>query len=242
MTNRFKLGKACLPKAAACVIWARATHRKYLNMRIQQILFRSLLILFLGAGTTSSAWASAQDALNNFVKNRSFAEGQFSQVVISPGGAVKQRGTGEFTFSRPGKFRWEIKKPYPLLLLSNGINVVSFDEDMGHATQKPIGNAMDSTPVALLFGNKDVNKLFNLKDEGMKDGKEWLVIKPKDKDNLFDFARIGWKDGLPVNLEIHDALGQVTQLELSNWDFSKPRPAGFFDFKPPAGVDLIKTQ
>lgn len=211
-------------------------------MRIQQFLSQTVVALLVSAGAMGSAWASAQDALNNFVKNRGFAEGQFSQVVISPSGAVKQRGTGEFTFSRPGKFRWEIKKPYPLLLLSNGSTVVSYDEDMGHATQKPIGNVMDSTPVALLFGSKDVDKLFNLKDEGMKDGKEWLVIKPKDKDNLFDYARIGWKDGLPVTLEIHDALGQVTQLELSNWDFSKQRPAGFFDFKAPAGVDLIRTR
>ncbi|WP_334119490.1 outer membrane lipoprotein chaperone LolA [Limnobacter sp.] len=211
-------------------------------MRIQQFFARTLLALAMVAGASSAAWASAQDALNNFVKNRGFAEGQFSQVVISPSGAVKQKGTGEFTFSRPGRFRWEIKKPYPLLLLSNGTTVVSYDEDMGHATQKPIGNAIDSTPVALLFGSKDVDKLFDLKDEGMKDGKEWLIIKPKDKDNLFDYARIGWKDGLPVSLEIHDALGQVTQLELTNWDFSKQRPASYFDFKAPAGVDLIRTQ
>ncbi|HEX4855732.1 MAG TPA: outer membrane lipoprotein chaperone LolA [Limnobacter sp.] len=203
-----------------------------------QACLAASLLFYVG----SSALASAQDALNSFVKNRSFAEGQFSQVVMSPSGAVKQRGTGEFTFSRPGKFRWEIKKPYPLLLLSNGSTVVSFDEDMGHATQKPIGNAMDSTPVALLFGSKDVDKLFNLKDEGRKDGREWLMIRPKSKDNLFEFARIGWKDGLPVNLEIHDALGQITQLELSNWRFDKPMPASFFEFKAPAGVDVIRTQ
>lgn len=210
---------------------------------VNQTFFkRALCATLISFAATSAAWASAQDALAQFVKSRGFAEGQFSQVVISPTGAVKQRGTGEFSFSRPGKFRWEIKKPYPLLLLSNGSTVVSFDEDMGHATQKPIGNAIDSTPVALLFGSKDVDKLFNLKEEGAKDGKEWLLIRPKDKDNLFDFARIGWKNGLPVNLEIHDALGQVTQLELSNWDFSKQRPASFFDFKAPPGVDLIRAQ
>ncbi|MCR2747002.1 outer membrane lipoprotein chaperone LolA [Limnobacter parvus] len=211
-------------------------------MQVQQFFNRTAVVFALLIGASSSAWASAQEALTSFVKDRGFAEGQFSQVVISPTGAIKQRGTGEFTFSRPGKFRWEIKKPYPLLLLSNGTNVVSYDEDMGHATEKPIGNAMDSTPVALLFGSKNVDKLFDLKDEGMTDGKEWLVIKPKDKDNLFDYARIGWKDGLPVSLEIHDALGQVTQLELTNWDFSKQRPAAYFDFKAPAGVDLIRAQ
>lgn len=211
-------------------------------MQFPQFLGRPSVLLGLLLVMPSMAIASAQEALNSFVKNRSFAEGQFSQVVQSPSGAVKQRGTGEFTFSRPGKFRWEIKKPYPLLLLSNGVTVVSFDEDMGHATQKPIGNAIDSTPVALLFGSKEVDKLFNLKDEGVKNGREWLLIKPKDKDNLFDYARIGWKDGLPVNLEIHDALGQVTRLELSNWRFDKPQPASHFEFKAPPGVDVIRAQ
>ena len=197
--------------------------------------------LALLAGANSS-WASAQDELVRFVKNRSFAQGQFSQLVVSPNGAVKQRGTGEFSFSRPGKFRWEIKKPYPLLLLSNGTTVVSYDEDMGHATQKPIGDAMDSTPVALLFGSKDVEKLFTLKNEGVKDGIEWLMVQPKNKDNLFNYALIGWKDGLPVKIQIHDALGQVTKLELTDWLFDKPLPTSSFEFKPPAGVDLIRAQ
>ena len=187
-------------------------------------------------------FASAQEQLAQFVKNRSFAEGQFTQVVISASGAVKQRGTGEFSFSRPGKFRWEVIKPYPLLLVSNGQTVTSYDEDMQHATQKPIGNAMDSTPVALLFGSKQVEKLFVLKDEGLKDGKQWLNVRPKDKETLFDFVRMGWKDGLPVELEIHDSLGQITKLELSNWNFEKARPANYYEFKAPAGVDLIQTQ
>lgn len=209
--------------------------------RITPFYFKALFGLMLFA-LALPAFASAQEQLAQFVKNRSFAEGQFSQVVISASGAVKQRGTGQFSFSRPGKFRWEVIRPYPLLLVSNGQTVTSYDEDMQHATQKPIGNAMDSTPVALLFGSKQVEKLFVLKDEGLKDGKQWLNVRPKDKETLFDFVRMGWKDGLPVELEIHDSLGQVTKLELSNWTFEKARPADYYEFKAPAGVDLIQTQ
>jgi outer membrane lipoprotein carrier protein len=211
-------------------------------MRIQQFLVCMSFVMGLMSSGMSSARASAQEALSSFIKNRAYAEGQFSQVIISSSGSVKQRGFGQFAFSRPGKFRWEIIKPYPLLLLSNGTSVVSYDEDMGHAIQKPIGDAIDSTPVALLFGNKNIEKLFNMSEQGVKDGKEWLTIEPKSKDKLFDYARIGWKDGLPVILEIHDALGQVTQLELSHWRFDKPKTASFFEFEPPAGIDLIQTQ
>ncbi len=205
------------------------------------LYFKALLGMMLFS-LALPVFASAQEQLAQFIKNRSFAEGQFSQVVISASGAVKQRGTGEFSFSRPGKFRWEVIRPYPLLLVSNGQTVTSYDKDMQHATQKPMGNAMDSTPVALLFGSKQVDKLFVLKDEGLRDGKQWLNVRPKDKETLFDFVRMGWKDGLPVDLEIHDSLGQVTKLELSHWSFDKARPADYYEFKAPAGVDLIQTQ
>lgn len=188
------------------------------------------------------AQASAQDMLKAFVESRQFADGEFSQVVVSSNGAVKQRSSGEFSFSRPGKFRWEITKPYPLLVMSNGQTVVSYDADMQHATRKPLGNAMDSTPVALLFGSKNVDKLFALQDEGSKDGLEWLKVSPKDKETLFDHVRIGWQGGLPVALEIHDSLGQITKLTLRNWQFNSARPAGHFEFKAPAGVDLIETR
>lgn len=186
--------------------------------------------------------AAAQDLLNAFVEMRQQADGEFTQVVVGNNGAVKQRSAGQFSFSRPGKFRWEITKPYPLLVMSNGQHVVSYDADMQHATKKPLGNAMDSTPVALLFGNKNVDKLFVLQSEGNKDGLEWLKVTPKDKETLFDYVRLGWQNGLPVALEIHDSLGQITKLTLKNWQFNQPRPAGHYEFKPPVGVDLIETR
>lgn len=210
------------------------------------LTFNFLRKLFLALPAVllcSTAWAStAQEALESFVKSRQFAEGRFSQVVVSNSGSIKQKGSGEFSFSRPGKFRWEIIKPYPQLILADGSNVVSYDPDMQHATRKPMGNALDSTPAALLFGSADLNKLFTLKDEGSKDGKLWLTARPKDKETLFDFVRLGFNGGVPTNLEIHDALGQVTKLEFSSWNFDSKRPASFYTFKVPQGVDLIQTQ
>ncbi|MFN4328183.1 MAG: outer membrane lipoprotein chaperone LolA [Limnobacter sp.] len=192
--------------------------------------------------TLAVAAGPAEQALQAFSKNRAYAQGQFSQVVVSASGAVKQKGTGEFAFSRPGKFRWEIQKPYPQLIVADGQNVVSYDPDMMHATRKPIGNALDSTPAALLFGTQDINTLFVVKDEGIKEGKAWLSAKPKDKENLFDTVRLGFQDGLPVQLDIVDALGQTTKLELKNWKFDVKRPASDFAFKAPPGVDLIETK
>ncbi|HEY1058648.1 MAG TPA: outer membrane lipoprotein chaperone LolA [Limnobacter sp.] len=200
----------------------------------------ALLASTFAAGLANAG--SAEDLLHNFAKNRQFAEGQFTQVVVAPSGQIKQKGSGEFAFSRPGKFRWEIKKPYPQLIVADGKLVTNYDPDMQHATQKPMGNAMDSTPAALLFGNADLNKLFVIKDEGSKDGMQWLSAKPRDKENLFDTVRIGFENGLPAHLDIVDALGQTTKLDLTQWKFESRRPAAYFEFKTPPGVDLIQTQ
>lgn len=105
-----------------------------------------------------------------------------------------------------------------------------------------MGNALDATPAALLFGGQDLNKLFILKEEGSKEGKVWLSARPKNKETLFDSVRIAFKDNVPCNLDIYDALGQVTQLELTHWNFDTKRPASFYTFKAPEGVELIQMQ
>ena len=202
-----------------------------------------LALVLVTAVIWPNAWAaSAQEVLEQFAKNHPFAEGRFNQVVLSNTGAVKQKGSGEFSFARPGKFRWEIFKPYPQLILADGKQVVSYDPDLQQATQKPMGNALDATPAALLFGGQDLNKLFILKEEGSKEGKVWLSARPKNKETLFDSVRIAFKDNVPCNLDIYDALGQVTQLELTHWNFDTKRPASFYTFKAPEGVELIQMQ
>jgi outer membrane lipoprotein carrier protein len=192
--------------------------------------------------TTSVAWAGGQAELTAFSKNKQFAEGQFEQKVIAANGTVKQSGTGKFAFSRPGKFLWEIEKPYPQLIVADGVSVVTYDKDLEQASTRPIGESIQSSPAALLFGSKDLDKLFTIKDAGSKDGKEWLVAKPKSNETLFETIKIAMQGGLPVELEIKDAMGQVTQLKLSHWNTNTKRPDSDFQFNLPAGVDMIKAQ
>lgn len=213
----------------------------WLNRACVHTLALSAAVL-LTAFLPLQASAAGQDLLAAFVKARPHATGEFSQVVSNSKGEVRQRGNGNFAFSRPGKFRWEIQKPYPQLVLADGQSVVSYDPDMQHATKRPLGSAMDATPAALLFGQGDLNKLFSFKEEGSRGGLVWLAAKPKDKESLFDTVRIGFQGELPVRLEILDSLGQLTALELKAWDFSATPEASQFSFRPPPGVDLIETQ
>lgn len=198
-----------------------------------------LPVMFLAA---SPAMAGGVEQLKSFSDNRAFAEGRFDQVVTSPAGVVKQKAKGQFAFSRPGKFRWSIEKPFPQLIVSNGKTVVTYDEDLEQASERPMGDAIASSPAALLFGSEKVDKLFNLKNSENKNGIEWLEATPKTSETLFDRIRVGMKSGIPVEMEIFDSMGQRTVLQLTDWKLDKAPAQALFTFVPPAGVDIIRAK
>lgn len=199
------------------------------------------LVLAAFCAMSALSWSGGQAELDAFSKTRQFAEGQFEQTVMAPNGKVKQSGTGRFAFSRPGKFLWEIEKPYPQLIVADGKSVVTFDKDLAQASTRPLGQSIDSSPAALLFGSQSLDKLFDIQDKGNQNGKQWLAAKPRNSETLFETILIGMQDGLPVELEIKDAMGQVTKLKLKNWRFDRKRPDDYFKFELPAGVDLIQA-
>lgn len=192
--------------------------------------------------SVSTAMAGGVEQLKTFSDSRAFAEGRFEQVVTNPAGVVKQKAKGQFAFSRPGKFRWSIEKPFPQLIVSNGKTVVTYDEDLEQASERPLGDAIASSPAALLFGAEKVDKLFNLKNSENKNGLEWLEATPKNSETLFDRIRVGMKSGIPVEIEIFDSMGQRTVLQLMDWKLEKAPAQALFTFTPPAGVDIIRAK
>lgn len=187
-------------------------------------------------------FAGGVEQLKAFSDGRSFAEGRFEQVVSNPAGVVKQKANGQFAFSRPGKFRWSIEKPFPQLIVSNGKTVITYDEDLEQASERPVGDAISSSPAALLFGSQKVDTLFNLKNSESKNGLDWLEATPKNTETLFDRMRVGMKGGIPVEMEIFDSMGQRTVLKLIDWKLEKAPAASQFTFTPPPGVDMIRAK
>jgi outer membrane lipoprotein carrier protein len=195
--------------------------------------------LFLICGP---AYAGGVEQLKTFSDSRMFAEGRFDQVVTNPAGVVKQKAKGQFAFSRPGKFRWNIEKPFPQLIVSNGKTVITYDEDLEQASERPLGDAIASSPAVLLFGSEKVDKLFSLKNTESKNGLDWLEATPKNAETLFDRIRVGMKGGIPVEMEIFDSMGQRTVLQLLDWKLDKAPAASLFAFTPPPGVDMIRAK
>lgn len=199
--------------------------------------------LTLSVTLSMSAHASGMDQFKSFAANTKSARGEFSQQMVKmvDGQAkMSKTSTGTFQFARPGKFIWTYLKPYEQVLQADGDKLYIYDKDLNQVTVKKLGDALGSSPAAILFGSSDLEKNFTLKEVGPKQGLEWFEAIPKTKDTSFDHIGIGMKDGVPVALELRDSFGQVSLITLKNIEKNPAMKADQFKFVVPAGADVFQ--
>ena len=198
-----------------------------------------LLTGLVALGFAAAALGASLERFNNFASATQSGKAAFEQRVYSREGKLVQSSQGTFLFSRPGKFRWTYEKPYAQLIVGDGSRVWVYDEDLKQATVKPMGQALTSTPAALLAGNNDALKAFKLTDEGAKEGLEWLEALPRDREGGFERIRMAFSaSGLEV-MELSDAFGQKTVLRFSSFERNARVDPASFRFTPPKGADVI---
>lgn len=190
------------------------------------------------------AHASALAQFKTFVSGTQSAQGEFTQRLVKSdsksGAKVSAPSTGTFSFARPGKFVWTYEKPYQQVLQADGEKLYIYDQDLNQVTVRKLGNALGSSPAAILFGSNDLEKNFTLKEAGEKDGMEWLEATPKTKDTTFEKIGIGLKNGLPQAMELHDSFGQVSLLWFGKFEKNPPMSASHFKFVVPKGADVFE--
>jgi outer membrane lipoprotein carrier protein len=201
-----------------------------------------LLALAILSMACTLASATALDQFKSFVAGSKSASGEFTQrLVKTDSGKTKVSGqaTGTFIFARPGKFTWNYLTPYQQILQADGEKLYIYDKDLNQVTVKMLGNALGSSPAAILFGSNDLEKNFTLKEAGQRDGLEWLNATPKTKDTTFDQISIGLKDGLPMAMELHDSFGHISMLQFTKFVRNPPLAANQFKFVVPKGADVL---
>ncbi len=185
------------------------------------------------------AQASALEQFKTFVSGTKSARGEFTQQQVrATPGKVAPVSTGTFVFARPGKFVWTYQKPYEQLLQADGDMLYVFDKDLNQVTTRKLGNALGSSPAAILFGSNDLEKNFTLSEAGTHDGLEWLDAKPKNTDTSFQQISIGLKNGVPEAMDLKDAFGQTSKLRFTNFQRNPTLAANFFKFEVPKGADV----
>lgn len=194
------------------------------------------------AAAAAPAGSGAIEQLRSFVAQTQGARGEFTQSTLARRGAVPQRAQGTFSFQRPGRFRWQVEKPYEQLIVADGERLALYDRDLNQVTYRRLVGALPASPASILFGAADIEREFTLTDTGTRDGLAWVSAVPRVKDAPFTRVDIGLRDALPLALTLEDSFGQVTQLAFAKIERNPRFAADSFRFVAPKGADVIEER
>ncbi|MDR7308767.1 outer membrane lipoprotein chaperone LolA [Rhodoferax saidenbachensis] len=205
------------------------------------------IALILIAASAMSARAGGLESLETFVKTVKSGKADFTQVVTAPakeGQAARSKASsGSFEFARPSRFKFVYKKPFEQTIVADGQTLWLYDVDLNQVTARKQSAALGSTPAALIAAAPDLKALqadFALADAPDKDGLQWVQGTPKAKDSQLQQVRVGFKQDQLAVLEILDSFGQRSVLSFVGFQPNAALDAGAFQFKPPAGADVVR--
>jgi outer membrane lipoprotein carrier protein len=205
-------------------------------MKILSAALCGLLVLAVHA---APARAGGVDRLDQFMKQTQSARGDFEQRILNRDRKVVQQSSGSLAFQRPGRFRWSYAKPYEQLIVGDGTRIWIYDKDLNQVTVRKLDQALGATPAALLAGSNDALAGFTLKDDGVREGLEWVEATPRDKDTTFERIRMGFGPQGLERMELSDSFGQTTLLRFVGLQSNPKVDASQFTFTPPKGADVI---
>jgi len=221
-----------------------------LHTRCRAVVAAAIATFSIAASAQVAA-ASGLESLETFVKNTKSGRAVFSQVVTSPArdGLVAKTKTssGSFEFSRPNRFKFVYLKPFEQSIVSDGQTLWLHDVDLNQVTARKLAQVLGGTPAAVIAAAADLKTLqadFTLVPRPDKEGLEWVEATPKTKDGQVQSILVGFKQSgkgseLAV-LEILDSFGQRSVMRFSQFEVNPALAAASFQFKPPAGADVIR--
>ena len=209
---------------------------------------KRLLTAVVIAASATASWADGLKSLEAFMKNSQAGRAEFTQTVTAPSKDGQpprtKSSSGQFEFQRPGKFRFVYTKPFEQTIVADGKTLWLYDADLNQVTQRPQAQALGSTPAAILASANDLKALsadFDLQSAPEQDGLQWVRASPKDKNGQLKSVRVGFAaDGQLSALDILDSFGQRSLIRFSQLQTQASLPASTFEFKVPAGADVLK--
>jgi len=197
------------------------------------------LTLVVAATAATLAHADAVDALREFARDAKSGKASFTQTVTAPDGKRKKVSSGSFEFQRPNQFRFAYAKPFEQVVVADGRKVWIYDADLNQASSRKLSDALGATPAALLAG-ANLEHDFTLKALPSDGGVDWVQAIAKQADSTLQSLRLGFKGKELAAMEMVDGFGQRSRLDFSAVQTNVPVAADRFQFKLPAGADLIE--
>jgi len=181
----------------------------------------------------------ADDLLTDYFAGLNTFQSQFLQTVIDSDGQQVQRSEGTVWIHKPGRFRWDYQTPYRQLIVADGQQLWTYDEDLEQATVKPVDDALSSTPAMLLSGFRPLSDVMTWRQSGTENGERWFSLDPKQPDSAVEKVRIGFQNDQLSIIEVTDSFGNHTRIQFSDIKRNQVIDRGLFKLELPPDTDII---
>lgn len=195
--------------------------------------------VFLATAASPLPWAKDSESIARveaYLTGLTTIVADFEQVDAAGGLAG-----GKFYMKRPGKMRWEYKPPTPILLVSNGKVLTYYDSELDQINYVPVDDTLAgflAQPKITLESDSTKLTQFSAKEGTIRA----TIIQKKKSDE--GSLTLEFSDS-PLQLkqmEVTDATGQRTRIQLQNAQYGKDLPDSLFKFEDPRGMQIRRRR
>ena len=133
--------------------------------------------------------------------------------------------SGEMVVARPNRFRWQTRRPMAQTIIADGKKVWVYDVELEQVTVSK--QTQNLGAAGALFLSQDATAVQH-------------DLHAKSSKSNFERVRLIFDNNLLTTIAMDDQLGQHTTIHLSQVTVNQPEPAHLFQFRIPAGVDVVQ--
>jgi len=197
----------------------------------------TLALFFIGG---SLCYATPATDLATLLDGVHTMQADFTQTVYDNHHKPVQKSYGRMALARPGKFRWEVKKPIPQLIVANDTRLWIYDPDLEQVTIRALHKATGESPAMLLSQqNASIDKDYSVTLKAGKSDEQRFVLAPRNADSMLSSIQMTFINKQLHDMQLDDHLGHTTQIQFSRVSMNTPLAASLFTFKKPANADVI---
>ena len=199
------------------------------------------IVFFISLIVPVAASAGTSDELASLLNHMQTMRAQFTQTIYDNRGKAIQQSSGSMALMRPGKFRWEVKKPSPQVVIANNQRLWIYDPDLEQVTIRSLTSEAGEAPALLLsHENASLESIYDIQDEHNKQDLHWFTLIPKQKDNSFASVKMGFDANKALKeMLLQDQIGHSTRVQFVKIEMNSKISPDLFNFKAPAGTDVI---
>ncbi len=187
------------------------------------------------------------DAIDHRYNALHSMEAQFTEKYN--GNGMERVESGTLSLKKPGKMRWEYQNPKPKIFVSDGRLAWFYVPGERQARQAQVKNLDDlRSPLRYLLGHTKLEKEFT----GLSLAPDVQPMSPGDTmlrgvpasmaDRISQVLIEVTPEHRIARLVIDDLDGSTTEFQLTQEQDNPPLPDERFEFKPPAGVEVLQSR